>query len=498
MKAINQRVDLDPSLEMRMQVSMDGQPILEKECDSLVGNFMRMLHSQAGSNAEGGYVDSTDNRSITNKTIIRRRDQGSWGLDRDNENAVLDSSVVPAKLNLDPNNNNTGIYIRDAVDGLAYIWSKSSNLEGFYCLSQNSGGSDRYGNNIHTVYLWNVSSIDRINGSATAGTELDLTSTDMSAYDGSAVLTTFNNENPGNADRDMFRNSRLVVGKNKDNNATQIESFALQGNWQPALETTGTSVSAPAVDTNESVIEISRTFSNNQSFDIPIGVIGLTVDNSNDNTGNLITRDPVSFTVASGSTVTVTYKIAVSNTSSGGITAQFNEILYMHLATSNREIRDIYNNKPQQEWSPWSWIMAHTGGDSRIGRHRAGLRGRQIGPQVGIGTANVANTNAALDDQIPHGYSDDRMVYNGSVVEDFFIEPANSKAYFDVSRVFENRGSTTIGVNETGVYAGASDHSNDNRVENVHLIARHQLGTTTSVAAGELLKVTYRFVVDLT
>lgn len=172
--------------------------------------------------------------------------------------------------------------------------------------------------------------------------------------------------------------------------------------------------------------------------------------------------------------------------------AQFNELLYRHFTNERREARDIFNNKRNDDSCEWTWRMAGLGGDATLEGHQpGGPRGFEIGPVVGTGTAEVSNTNAALDARVPHGIGDGELFYYGAAVEDLYIDESNNKAYFDVSRVFENRGTTSIDISEVGVYAGGANE-NQNRIKHAHLIARHNLSTSNTIAAGDAFKLTYR------
>lgn len=497
---INQTVDIKEALNMKFRVSVDEQPIIERKADSLVGNFIRLLHANSGDNdSTGGYFDNADQRSApdSRKAHLEINERGGFGgLPGGSDPAAIDDSGVPARIDLDPNNNNNSPYhinLNGDTNGLINIWSRDDTVTGFYAASEQSDGSNRNDNNAEDLYLWEAT-IDPVTNEVTVGNAVDWTSTDTSNFDGDLVVATFQRSGT-DADGDIFRNPQIILGAEPNGEVVSVEDQWMFSDVIPALSGSGTSVAAPAVTTNESEIEFSETFTNNNSYDIPVNAVGIRANNQSSD-GILIARDLANFTIPAGSSVTVTYFFTISNASGGGVMAQFNELLYRHFNSSNRELPDIFNNNINDNHSSWNFRMAGPGGDSRHSQF-GGVYGRNIGPVVGASTQSVSNTDFALIDPVPHGNDEDgKLFHYGSAVEDFEIEPANGKAYFDVVRIFENRGSTSIDINETGVYAASAGRSQE-RPDSTHLLSRHTLGTSTTISAGELLKLSYRFEVNV-
>jgi len=86
-----------------------------------------------------------------------------------------------------------------------------------------------------------------------------------------------------------------------------------------------------------------------------------------------------------------------------------------------------------------------------------------------------------------------RLRYYGQLVENWRYEDTPGEASFDVVRIFENATGDPITINETGLYAARQSSYADP----VYCIARHVLTVPVTVAAGEIVKVTYTFSVSV-
>jgi len=124
-----------------------------------------------------------------------------------------------------------------------------------------------------------------------------------------------------------------------------------------------------------------------------------------------------------------------------------------------------------------------------------------FGPVVGQGTAGVDNAQVRLLKRIDHGEGTGQLWHYGSgptsrVVNRTIDADGFGTVQFAVERLFENRSGSSIDINETGLYAAVPD-VNDNERSKPCMVARHVLDTTTTLPAGEILKVTYDFVVEV-
>lgn len=93
---------------------------------------------------------------------------------------------------------------------------------------------------------------------------------------------------------------------------------------------------------------------------------------------------------------------------------------------------------------------------------------------------------------INHGTGDGQLVHHGMMIDDnVTIDEINNEAYFNISRVFENRGVTDINVKEIGLYAKNDDSSN--RFQPT-LVARKALAPADqfTIMAGQMRKVNYK------
>jgi hypothetical protein len=475
MKSINQIVDLHDEIDLRMKVAVDDEVIIDRPGDSIVGNFIRMLWHHAS-------LPNPERAGIVDRSRILAH-EGDWF----SQDATI-SQLNPLVIDIDGGSgNNPNEIDLTAYDHVTNVWSPVPELNGWFWV-EHSGDGDS--NNIYNAEFYEIT-IDPITGDKTKDAAVDFSAVDTSAWDGRIFFREWRREGVY-AERDVFNNPKIVLGVDPDGNPVAIEDRWVRGDLSGVLDQTGTSVSTPAVSSFASEIELSRTFTNNGSTDITVKEVGVGAGHQYSNRQTLIARETTNFTLQASKTVTVTYLFKIANDAGGGLMAQFNELLYRHFRDERREARDIDNNKQNYPSSQWTWRMTAPGGDATFGGYNpTGPRGFEIGPVVGTGTEEVSNTNAGLSARVPHGIGDGELFYYGAAVEDFYIESSNNKAYFDVSRVFENRGSTSIDISEVGVYAGTSNDNND-RIDFSHLIARHNLGSVNTIAAGDAFKLTYR------
>ena len=264
---------------------------------------------------------------------------------------------------------------------------------------------------------------------------------------------------------------------------------------------------APVINTNDAHLKWSRTVTNNTGSDIDIKELFLHENNSNsyENVTTLIAKDSISpVTIPDGSSATFYYQIEIDNSGDGGVMSQFLELLYRHTDSSSRECPDIFNNNVTRERSYWTFRLAMgTPGQSVAPNGKDRDRCRNIGLMVGTGTGTVANTNFALDNRINHGQASGELIHYGMRITDYTIDEANDRLFFEAERVFENRTSSSITINEVGLYAGGAERNNYARnvaltgrdrpreLGDQHLITRSVLSTPITIDPGKLKKLYY-------
>lgn len=260
---------------------------------------------------------------------------------------------------------------------------------------------------------------------------------------------------------------------------------------------------APVIGDNESYIQFTRDFTNNTDNEISINAICLPGYVGNEDIYPLAI-DAVNIGVPAGQTVTVNYRIRISNDASGGLLWQFTELLYRQLAQESRESRNIFNENRTKNQNSIQFFMHGSGAnvldaDDRSRTNTPGMsanslatNGYLLGPQVGTGTADVINTNIDLDERILPGTGSGELVMYGAHVTPMVIDEDSGEAYFDVERAFENRSGSAISVTETGLNCAGDDTSGAPMRPDTHCIARHRLATAVSVPDGEMLRLTYR------
>lgn len=196
--------------------------------------------------------------------------------------------------------------------------------------------------------------------------------------------------------------------------------------------------------------------------------------------------------VADGETITITYEFTVSEDGQKGVLANFNELMYRQMAFADRTVEDYINTNRTADESEWTFSIH--GGDEEFGDEDMSFAGIQVGTHdsntVDIDDRNL-NDGAGSETRIAHGEQDGQLYYYGSRVKGW-TKASSSEAYVDVVGIFENRGSTSVDVNECGFNVICNDDDNDPYPV---LISRHILdvGDRQTLASGDFLKVTYRF-----
>jgi len=455
MKKIEQTVETKDSIDLQMEVSMEGETIIKRQADSLVGNFMRLL-----------YVMMLDKSSDNDgKRILVRNDTSS------HTPGSVDFTSSAYIDNLDNN-----MYWGSGQ--LVYLDTDYQAMTGFYYMVGD-----------YDVEVYEVT-FDRSAGSITQGSRTDWSSLDSSKFSGNIKLTEFRYEVPKRSER-LFKSANILIGRNDSSSSSNIEDQWLE-NENRRINRTGTSITEPAVQTNSSEITLSRQFTNNENYDITVGEIGVICQTSSGNYV-LIARDNVTdFTIAQGNSVTIEYKFTIDNSGDGGMMSQFHQLFYRHLRDTGRTVRDVFNNDKNDSSDNGTMVPLSLGGVSKPTPWNDGLKGEYIGPIPGTGTATVANTNTSLESRVPHGTSDGTMVHYGPIGENVVLDEGNGEIYFDVVKPLENRGSTTITVQEQALYSAYYRAYDQEYPQYSVMIARHVLNNSVDVAPGEILKTSYR------
>lgn len=250
-----------------------------------------------------------------------------------------------------------------------------------------------------------------------------------------------------------FRTPNVRVGV--DDTPVAVNDYALRGEVPAGILTGGSvTVSTPAIGANTSEITITRDFVNNSGETWDLKEVGLFLG-AGSGTGTienmLMARDIINISLPNGATLTFNYRLRTSAVSTGGILVQFNELLYRRLALSFRTVQDIDNVNRNHGGSAIDFMCGVAGGFARPAVDVTFLPQQLIGPQLGVGTDDVTQGDFALYDRIEHGYGGGELVMHGPMVENFTIN-APGEAYFDVSRIFENKSGGNITVNESGLY----------------------------------------------
>lgn len=350
-----------------------------------------------------------------------------------------------------------------------------------------SGNSNLSG--AHYDVNWVDASTLELNGEAQTGNEdisnayvapiFDASIAYLSQWDGSSI------DDPGPFDLEIY------LGRDGSTNTLRqphLNEPILKGSSDGRLSYNPMTINEPNVDANNntSTIKLSREVENKGSVDINVNEIGVAgrhtergYSGQDASVWDFITRDTTSVTISPGSTVSFTYRIRTNASDDGGIMTNFFELMFRQFTKNSRNAKDINNNDVSRSNSRRQFYVLGRGGY----RFNEALRGVQVGRSNDI--VNAGNTS--LQDRVPYGDGDDELFPVGSFVEKQVEDAANNRFYFDISRVFENRGTTTINIEETGLYVDTGNAT--------VMIARHKTAST-SVSPGNSIKVTYRFQVQ--
>jgi len=475
-EVIQNLVTKSPDIDLRMQVSMEGETIIDRQADSLVGNYGRMLLGMMGRKGAS---------SSKNQVLKRERTQIVPGSEIN-----IDFQSTPVRIN----DTDNGQFIFEAENQIMVVNTSVSGMNGVYYMVGETFDGDY-------VDLYEVT-VDEENATFTQGNGVDWSSFE-SSYNGEDIgFVRYGTGTPGRS-QGHFRSPNIVVGQNVPNTDASILDYRLEDPngilYQGTLSTTSTSISEPAVQTNNSDINLSRTFTNNTGSAVDVGEVGVLASGPGGSV--LLARDNVTdFSIANGNSVTIDYVFSVSSTNDGGVMSQFHQKLYRQFARTNRNVRDINNNDQNDGEASGQFTISSTAGGTNMNAQTGPLDGEFIGPVVGTGSESVSNTNFALETQIPHGTSSGEFVYHGQFIDDIEIDATNGNASFDIVRLFENESGGSVDVSETALYSGYNPEDLDDVVDRIDysvMIARNVLTNAVTVNDGEIFRLTYRITVNV-
>ena len=462
-------------ITLRVEAEVDGKEVLNKEGDSLLMGFANQLRQQM----KGG---GAERRAVTYNT-----QDGLYVLEVWDTSAPMRLSVY--KDDYEPSIGAYGdiIHIKDGgaleADGPFYVVNSDS--LGYY---DDNGDNGWIEINEATFDSSKDRYVDSGVGYSNSGYSLPQDTADIEGLDTRGGLNRWKN---------TLMNLSIVLGK--DSTSVDLGDRRINNVNEANLEYTGTSKPAPVVSTNEAELTFTKDVSNNTGSSIQFREIGLRQnENQMDGSGSsgwrpsyksLIARDVIDVTVPDGSTATFRYSILVDCSGSGGVMAQFLELLYRHTASTNREAPDIDNNNRNTGRGAWDFCLTYGKPDETVAKGGGKLSySREIGLMVGTGTSQVSNTDFALENRLLHGDESGQLWHFGVTVSEMQEDHSAGRAYFPVERIFENRTNSDITINEVGLYCGATDNSHpDHR----HLIVRNVLDSPITIGAGKLKKLYY-------
>lgn len=461
-------------ITLKLRVEVDGETVCEKEGDSLLMGFANQLRQQM----KGG---GAERRAVTYNT-----QEGFYVRNVYDTSAPMRLAVW--KDDYEPAIGAYGdiVHIKDGgalkADGPFYVVNSDS--LGYY---DDSGDYGWIEINEATFDSAKNRYVDSGVGYSNSGYSLPKNS-DIEGVDTRGGLNRWKN---------TLMNLGIVLGK--DSTSVDLGDRRINYVNEANLDYTGTSKPAPVVRTSEAELTFTKDVSNNTGSSIQFREIGLRQNEDQmDGSGSsgwrpsyksLIARDVIDVTVPDGSTATFHYSILVDCSGSGGVMAQFLELLYRHTASTNREAPDIDNNNRTTGRGAWDFCLTYGQPGETVAKSGGRLSySREIGLMVGTGTSQVSNTDVALENRLQHGDEADELWHFGVVIGEMQEDSSTGRGYFRVERIFENRTDSDITINEVGLYCGATDNDYpDHR----HLIARNVLDSPITIATGELKKLYY-------
>ena len=303
--------------------------------------------------------------------------------------------------------------------------------------------------------------------------------------------------------REYFQNWQIIVGKS--NKEVRVDDMYLWdrilfGSEEGKLSHGNVSVSSLTTDKPTSRFTISKPFTNNGTETIEIkevGIINGTFFNEDANTnGYAIVRDSLEspLSVPSGKTLTVDYELVIRLTpdtqdtdvdgTNGGFLQEFmNRIRF--ISQSGSTSRSAYFSCAS---SPGKGSYAN---DEHYRPDQFGIR---LGDdnQFASMTDEKLNLNDSARNGYEHGENDGELYHYGTDVGLVQYDFQSNKAVYEITRIFENRGSVDIPVKEIGLFANINTSFSMDELEPA-IIARTALHPDDqfTIAPGEFKQVVY-------
>lgn len=290
----------------------------------------------------------------------------------------------------------------------------------------------------------------------------------------------------------IARHDTLALGRSAVENKIEdqiVHEPIMDGDGAGELRYNPQTLQAPTHSDSQqrSTLTVSREVDNQSGADIRCREIALiartSIDYYNDFieivNGFPLARDVIDVTVGADSIVSFNHSIRTTASASEGIMENFLDMFYRQLQRTNRNVQDTNNNDRNDGPSKTQFDL----------RDYDGFISENVGVVVGSGTKNVDIGDFALDNLIVNGINDGELFRVGTFVDDIVMDEDAGTAYFDVSTLYENRGSVSVDIEEVGLYTGGPSGT--------VLIARAKPGSTQTVAAGDTAKATFRFSVNV-
>lgn len=478
MNTINQTLSIGTpksGMDLFCNVGIDGEHLFRMHCESFVGNLLRDVHGMM----HGGKTD----RLIS----------------------PGDDYVQDGKI--------TSLHI---VDGALEIYSQYY-LEYIF---NGMHGVNPNGEKPVWIHIWGCSSVPQINGTwqveSTHGdyyirlkdAPIDFDSATYVADQAQVIAKHYHPITTTESYCPPFRVILPTIGQG--NRPVSISDVGLHNPIDALLARGARSVSGVVTDQQKSVFTVSAPFTNNSGGDLVITEMGLmthiNVNRHEINTiATLYARDvlPAALNLPNGKTLTLDYECRFElenfnqdtdlNGSNGGFTAEFVGALRKQtVENTNTNWRDL--------------MCIGGGGTSMTSLQRRASevnKAWHLGLRMGQSNKYVSMTDTDLSPDatqetpynlggVTHGSGDGQLIHHGMIIDDqVTIDEVNNEAYFNLARVFENRGATDITVKEVGIYANRGDDY-DEWVPK--LVARKALAPADqfTIMAGQMRKVNYK------
>ncbi|MDR8389863.1 hypothetical protein NC796_01855 [Aliifodinibius sp. S!AR15-10] len=267
-------------------------------------------------------------------------------------------------------------------------------------------------------------------------------------------------------------------------------------------------ISPLITDQQSSKFNISRAFTNTGGADLSVNEIGIQTGRQDEFTRTpytLLARDVLEAPLALPATKTLTldYEILTQienfnqdtalHGSNGGFTEAFTSML-RSLAVSDNS--DSYHTQ-------YFLSLFPGGGGGYMERSGNPIPGWKFGIRLGASSKFVSMTDTDLSpdatDQTPydvggiaHGTGDGLLVHHGMVADDApVIDLEANQAWFNLHRIFENKGTVPITVKEIGIYGNSKSTYNYDFTPT--LIARRALAPADqfTIQPGQAIQVTF-------